>query len=446
LSESKPCPNQNVVRIETLPERRERNDTYNKVQQCTLISINMMKRINFMLANFWLILQVTSFVPPQNSLKPLSHGQCEEGIIKATVDETQRTITGKVSGIPSKAEKKKYWEILPTKFQEGRPLTPKLRKALETETHPQETQDELGRGVAILADWREAWFTYQSPPENPDLIDSETGYAEYECEVDGTLPNNLVGVLYKNGPGKFGVNGERVQHVLDADGLVYKMTFPSATDPETKRKVIFKSRFIETRQFKAERESNRFLYRSTFGTGPSSLFDSRPKIGVDSDPIEASILTRVLSRAFNVDIKNSANTQVISFGGKLLALFEAGLPHSLDPNTLETIGEDTLDGTLKSGVPVKLDIPSEFQPDFIGGKAHTAHPQVCPKSGNLVGWHWSQRPMRRGLEVTFTEWSPVDFKSVASNTFVIKINIHYNLLICNHNNNLFALCECFYLK
>lgn len=62
---------------------------------------------------------------------------------------------------------------------------------------------------------------------------------------------------------------------------------------------------------------------------------------------------------------------MVSFGGKLLALFEAGLPYSLDPVTLETIGEDSLGGLLKSSLPVKLgdSFPEEFVPDFIGGHA-----------------------------------------------------------------------------
>jgi hypothetical protein len=60
---------------------------------------------------------------------------------------------------------------------------------------------------------------------------------------------------------------------------------------------------------------------------------------------------------------------VISFGGKLLALFEAGLPHRLDPVTLETLGEDTMGGSLKAALPVKMGIPDEFEPDFLGGHA-----------------------------------------------------------------------------
>ena len=54
----------------------------------------------------------------------------------------------------------------------------------------------------------------------------------------------------------------------------------------------------------------------------------------------------MIANAFKTDIKNTANTHVISFGGKLLALFEAGLPYRIDPATLDTIGEDDMSGTL----------------------------------------------------------------------------------------------------
>ena len=122
-----------------------------------------------------------------------------------------------------------------------------------------------------------------------------------------------------------------------------------------------------------------------------------------------------------IDVKNSANTQVISFGGKILALFEAGLPHALDPETLETIGEDTMGGTLKPGLPVKFGegtFLENYAPDFLGGDAHTAHPNVCPKTGNLVGWHWAQQiPASKGMKITMTEWSSDEFAPVASKTY-----------------------------
>ena len=45
--------------------------------------------------------------------------------------------------------------------------------------------------------------------------------------------------------------------------------------------------------------------------------------------------------------KNAANTNVIYWGNKLWAMWEGGYPHQLNPETLETIGLDDLEGLLK---------------------------------------------------------------------------------------------------
>jgi len=376
-----------------------------------------------------------AFVPPELRSAIGRHGQpvdqsfsprrvtlVEEDASDITTTIDENDLISSTCSISSK-----YWEIAPTNFHLGhRPLTFDLKRAVFEKTHPVETQDELGMGVSILSDWRENWYTYRSPPEDPSLIDPHSGYAEYDCEVEGTIPNDLVGTLYRNGPGKFGVDGQRVQHVLDADALVYKMEFPKL-DKGQPRTVSFLSRFVETEHFKQEQEQQKFLYRGTFGTGPSSgfidnLLDVRPKNNedrLDEDPVEPSTMSKVLGGAFNTNIKNPANTQIVSFGGKLLALFEAGLPHGLDPQTLKTLGEDNLGGVLKAALPVTIpDIPEPFVPEFLGGHAHTAHPQQCPR-GNLVGWHWSQLPATKSLEVTFTEWSNEGFEPVASKTVEI---------------------------
>jgi all-trans-8'-apo-beta-carotenal 15,15'-oxygenase len=400
-----------------------------------------------------LLLPSSAFLPPANN-HVLSRGVTT---MQSTLQEETLQTEIQESPRPTPIDDG-YWEIAPTIVRPNpRPLTEKLRRAMETNTHPEESQSELGRGVFCTSDWRRAWNTYESPSEVPDLIDPDTGLAEYPVEVEGDLPDDLVGVLYRNGPGKMGVGGERVAHTLDGDGMILKITVPPP-DKDGKRTVMFRSRFVETEAMVRERQANRFLYRGTFGTGPSAFFDKRPKNGLNSDPIEPSNLSKVIGRALNTDLKNTANTQVISFAGKVLALYEAGLPHAIDPETLETLGEDTLGGVLKKGLPVKLGdkIPRKYQPDFIGGTAHTAHPNgttskflnlscccrsscvrsivadlvcfpssallwviVCPKSGNLVGWHWSQLASSNSLEVTFTEWSAKDFTPTASNTFEI---------------------------
>jgi all-trans-8'-apo-beta-carotenal 15,15'-oxygenase len=373
---------------------------------------------------------VFAFGVPSTSISDRPALSNSNNIVLSNLDETfsvsRRNVTMPDLNTISTHVDRSYWEIGPTLTArpEPTPLTPELVKAMETRTHPIESQAELGRGVFVTADWRRAWSSYQSPPDNPTLIDPSTGYAEYDIEeIEGDVPQDLVGTLYRNGPGLFGRGEERTQHVLDADALVYSINFPPAVDIDSPRTFRFRSRFVETVAFNEERQVDQFLYRSTFGTGPAAFFDKYPKNGLNGDPAQRSLLSRIVGMGGKVDIKNSANTQVISFGGKLMALFEAGLPHALDPITLETLGEDTMGGFLKPGLPVKFGAGTfleNFAPSFLGGDAHTAHPNVCPETGNLVGWHWAQQiPAAKGMALTLTEWSPNGFTPVASRTFTL---------------------------
>ena len=336
-----------------------------------------------------------------------------------------------------------YWEIGATMLHPQPPkLTEEIRQALETNTHlPNETQDTLGKGLYITADWRGAYQSYgRAVGDVPNVVDVNDGYASYDIErIDGSLPDDLVGTLYRNGPGKFGLGNDRVLHPLDADGVITKLTFPepSTTGGETPpRTVTFRSKFVETKQFQQELQADKFLFRGTFGTGPyvpsldqlnplrqkqqqestnniKNMGNALASTGINEDPIKPTLVSRLPKQCMNVDLKNPANTQIISFGGKVLALFEAGLPYSIDPETLDTIGEDTLNGMLSPGLPVKLpdsdmeNIPDGMLPDFLGGTAHTAHPKMCSYTGNLVGWYWSSISDGKSTrELTFMEWSP----------------------------------------
>lgn len=86
---------------------------------------------------------------------------------------------------------------------------------------------------------------------------------------------------------------------------------------------------------------------------------------------------------------------MIAFGGKVLALWEAGMPYQLDPESLHTIGLDSLglnrDFTGKLPVNYVPGLPEDLQPDILGGLAHTAHPKVCPRSGHLGKIHTCQQ-------------------------------------------------------
>ncbi|CAI7918860.1 unnamed protein product, partial [Closterium sp. NIES-54] len=72
--------------------------------------------------------------------------------------------------------------------------------------------------------------------------------------------------------------------------------------------------------------------------------------------------------------KNVSNNHFIQHAGRLLSLWEAGLPYSLDPSTLHTKGVHSFDDTWRSGM--------------------TAHPKVDPVTNHMMiyGYNLTHKP------------------------------------------------------
>ncbi|GAB4542773.1 MAG: carotenoid oxygenase family protein [Pleurocapsa sp.] len=160
---------------------------------------------------------------------------------------------------------------------------------------------------------------------------------EYQYEIkdlEGTIPPELSGTLFRNGPGLLDIAGTSVNHPFDGDGMICAFTFDNG-------KAYFQNRFVRTEAYQQEQQANKILYRGVFGTQKPGGW---------------------LNNVFDLRLKNIANTNVIYWGDKLLALWEAAEPHRLNPETLETIGIDYLDGVLQPG------------------DAFSAHPWVDPSS------------------------------------------------------------------
>ncbi len=150
----------------------------------------------------------------------------------------------------------------------------------------------------------------------------EHEFNDFPLEVSkGKVPKDLTGTLYRNGPGRLERSGQWVHHPFDGDGMIASFNFSNG-------KVIFRNRFIRTKAWEEEEKANRFLYRGVFGTQRAG---------------------GAIANAFDLRLKNIANTNVIKLGNQLLALWEAAEPHALDPETLETFGLSNLNGVLDPG-------------------------------------------------------------------------------------------------
>jgi carotenoid cleavage dioxygenase-like enzyme len=150
--------------------------------------------------------------------------------------------------------------------------------------------------------------------------------SDFELEVTGTLPPELSGAYYRNGPNpQFPPRGR--YHPFTGDGMVHGFFVGGG-------KVRYRNRYLRTQKWCEEREAGRALY---------SLAGD-PKTG------ERSVIGMTV-----------ANVNVVWHGDRLLALEEQNPPFELDAETLESRG----------------------LVDAYGG-AVTAHPKIDPDTGELV--------------------------------------------------------------
>jgi len=191
-------------------------------------------------------------------------------------------------------------------------------------------------------------------------------------------------------PGLFERGDKQYGHYLDGDGYIIKLTIGDNGS------VSFKSKYVKTKEYQEEQAAGKVLYRSTFRTQR------------DSNIIANTIC---LNNAFDLKLKNGANTNVIYWNDSLRVLFEAGVPHELDPLTLDTIGEDDLNlgKQLKSGMSVLVPQLKDIFPDLhdaLFGASMTAHPKIV--KDRLIGWTWRAKvgssPLDTQPQMYFHEW------------------------------------------
>ena len=146
--------------------------------------------------------------------------------------------------------------------------------------------------------------------------------------MEGNIPLEIQGKFYRNGPGLLDVYGTPLVHPIDGDGMVCSVSMEHG-------KAVFKSKFVKTDEYKAEKTMKKSLYRGMMGTNPPDDW---------ADTLQEYL--HVSEPPSNAKFKNPSNTNVYYWGGKLLSCWESGLPYCLDPVTLDTIGKDTLGGVL----------------------------------------------------------------------------------------------------
>src|SRR5438093_12533837 len=92
-------------------------------------------------------------------------------------------------------------------------------------------------------------------PDWHGIFDSLLEEHDYEVDqIDGKLPEGLVGTLYRNGPGKNEVGGKPYAHLFDGDAMLSQFVL----DGESVR---YRNRYVRTTHYLAERAADRPLTR-----------------------------------------------------------------------------------------------------------------------------------------------------------------------------------------
>lgn len=209
--------------------------------------------------------------------------------------------------------------------------------------------------------WLNGWTT----------CEQETA-AKLKSPTKGSIPTDIDGTYFRNGHAKFDVGKEKILHPFDADGMVSAITFKDG-------EATFRNRYVITKGYKKERMYKKIMYRGVFGTKRKGM----------------------LSNIGDLKHKNVANTNIIYWGERLLALWEGGLPHRLEPDSLRTLGTYRYKGMLpKTG-------------NF------GAHARTCTNTDQLV--NFGTTPGLEKSDISCYE-IPADFKTpddIKQRTFTV---------------------------
>jgi all-trans-8'-apo-beta-carotenal 15,15'-oxygenase len=145
--------------------------------------------------------------------------------------------------------------------------------------------------------------------------DTRTEHAFEPLRVEGKIPVELQGTLFRNGPALFESFGRRYYHLFEGDGAISAVRFGRGLAAGAHR-------VIQSAGLREEHRAGR--------------------------PLFGSVAPRLRRIADNLTgrRKNVANTSVLFWQGRLFGLLEAARPMEVSPDDLQTLGEADLDGAV----------------------------------------------------------------------------------------------------
>jgi all-trans-8'-apo-beta-carotenal 15,15'-oxygenase len=174
---------------------------------------------------------------------------------------------------------------------------------------------ERMRSAIALASFDAAAIPTNIPGWMRSLRDLPKEHGFELLRVEGTLPEELNGVLYRIGPSLFSSFGRPYGHLFDGDGAITAVQFAQG-------RALGAAKLVQTEGLSRERDNGRRLYGG---------------YGTDLPGVK-----RFWPQSATVKIKNAANTALLVWGKRLFALYEGGLPTEISPSDLATLGTQDL--------------------------------------------------------------------------------------------------------
>ncbi|HXB16583.1 MAG TPA: carotenoid oxygenase family protein, partial [Solirubrobacteraceae bacterium] len=162
-----------------------------------------------------------------------------------------------------------------------------------------------------------------------------------ELPLRGALPSWLSGSLLRTGPAKFEVGEHRMRHWFDGLAMMHRFTIERG-------QVSYGNRFLDSRSYRAARETGRIAY-GEFATDPCRSLFKRVQTLFDA--------TKTIS--------DNANVNVMRLGERHIAMTETPLPVQFDARTLAS---------------------AEVAPYQVPGELTTAHPHLDRASGGMINY------------------------------------------------------------
>lgn len=208
------------------------------------------------------------------------------------------------------------------------------------------------------------------------VMTAEPGELDLEIPasaIEGAIPRELVGGRHlQNGPGWTKI-GDRLAHPFDGHGFVRSLTFTPNGGSR------FRSRFVRTPAYVAERAAGRLVHK---GLG-TNISDSPLRNFRAPGP------------------RNVSNTTIQPWAGRLVSGWEGGRAYALDAESLETIGEETFGGVLPDAAflaHVRIDTSAnrlvgcnvyrESPSRFVFRELDASGKQVAEREAKIPGMHF----------------------------------------------------------